>query len=117
MLQYRLLSVGFRLLSDQLFGKKLVTRLTICSLVFPVLVLGSGFGFLLLQLLVIAYLLLSSMKVRSIETQVFSSTYVYQQDAQLIMITCPCNVYPLTSHFYIVKLGFTRVYRFFLFSL
>ena len=26
------------------------------------------------------------------------------------MITCPCNVYPLTPHFYIVKLGFTRVY-------
>ena len=22
-----------------------------------------------------------------------------------IRITCPCNVYPLTSHFYIVKLG------------
>ena len=26
----------------------------------------------------------------------------------LIMITCPCNVYPLTPHFYIVKLGFYR---------
>ena len=24
-----------------------------------------------------------------------------------IMQTCPCNVYPLTPHFYIVKLGFT----------
>ena len=24
-----------------------------------------------------------------------------------IMITCPCNVYPLTAHLYIVKLGFT----------
>ena len=22
------------------------------------------------------------------------------------MLTCPCNVYPLTPHFYIVKLGF-----------
>ena len=29
------------------------------------------------------------------------------------MITCPCNVYPLTLHFYIVKLGFTG-YTFFL---
>ena len=28
------------------------------------------------------------------------------------MITCPCNVYPLTPHFYIVKLGFTGVYKF-----
>ena len=28
------------------------------------------------------------------------------------MITYPCIVYPLTSHFYIVKLGFTTgVYR------
>ena len=26
------------------------------------------------------------------------------------MITSPCNVYPLTPHFYIVKLGFTGVY-------
>ena len=29
-----------------------------------------------------------------------------------IMQTCPCNVYPLTPHFYIVKLGFTGVYIF-----
>ena len=29
-----------------------------------------------------------------------------------IMITCPCNVYPLTPHSYIVKLGFTGVYIF-----
>ena len=35
-----------------------------------------------------------------------------QQGAENIMITCPCNVYPLTSHFYIVKLGFTGVYIF-----
>ena len=29
-----------------------------------------------------------------------------------IRITCPCNVYPLTPHFYIVKLGFAGVYIF-----
>ena len=29
-----------------------------------------------------------------------------------IMLTCPCNVCPLISHFYIVKLGFTGVYVF-----
>ena len=29
--------------------------------------------------------------------------------------TCPCNVYPLESHFYIVKLGYARVYIFFFF--
>ena len=34
-----------------------------------------------------------------------------------IMKTCPCIVYPLTTHFYIVKLGFTGVYNFFLFLL
>ena len=26
-----------------------------------------------------------------------------------IMITCMCNLYPFTPHFYIEKLGFTRV--------
>ena len=31
-----------------------------------------------------------------------------------IMITCPCDSHPLTPHFYIVKLGFTGVYIFFL---
>ena len=34
-----------------------------------------------------------------------------------IMITYPCNVYPLTPNFYIVKLGFTGVYNVFLFLL
>ena len=29
--------------------------------------------------------------------------------------TCPCNVYPLEPHFYIVKLGYAGVYLFFLF--
>ena len=33
-----------------------------------------------------------------------------------IMLTCPCNVYPITPHFYIVKLGFTGVYIIFLLS-
>ena len=31
-----------------------------------------------------------------------------------IRITCPCNEHPLTPHFYIEKVGFTRVYIFFL---
>ena len=31
--------------------------------------------------------------------------------------TSPCNEYPLTPHFYIVKLGFTWVYNIFLFLL
>ena len=33
------------------------------------------------------------------------------------MLICPCNVHPLTPHFYIVKLGFTGVYIIFLFLL
>ena len=33
------------------------------------------------------------------------------------MLTCPCNVDPLTPHFYIVKVGFTGVYIIFLFLL
>ena len=35
----------------------------------------------------------------------------------VIMKTSPCNVHPLTPHFYIVKLGFTGVYIIFLFLL
>ena len=31
-----------------------------------------------------------------------------------IMKTCPCNEYPLTPHFYLVKLGFIGVFIFFL---
>ena len=31
--------------------------------------------------------------------------------------TCPCDSYPLTPHFYIVKMGFTGVYIIFLFLL
>ena len=34
-----------------------------------------------------------------------------------IRITCPCDLYTLTPHFYIVKLGCTGVYIFFLFLL
>ena len=34
-----------------------------------------------------------------------------------IMQTCPCNEHPLTPHFYIVKLEFTRVYTIFFFLL
>ena len=34
-----------------------------------------------------------------------------------IMQTSPCNEYPLKPHFYIVKLGFTGIYIFFLFLL
>ena len=38
--------------------------------------------------------------------------------AQLnIMQTSPCNEYPLTPHFYIFELGFTRVYIFLIFAL
>ena len=36
---------------------------------------------------------------------------------QFIMKTCPCNEDPLTPHSYIVKLGFTGVYIFFIFAL
>ena len=38
-------------------------------------------------------------------------------DVETSMLTCPCNVYPLTPHFYIVKLGSTGVYIFFIFLL
>ena len=38
-------------------------------------------------------------------------------EAGNIMQTSPCNEYPLTPHFYIVKLGFTGVYIFLIFAL
>ena len=34
--------------------------------------------------------------------------------SNIIRITGPCDLYPLTPHFYIVKLGFTGVYIIFL---
>ena len=37
---------------------------------------------------------------------------LYEQNQTTIMITCPCGLYPLAPHFYIVKLGFTGVYIF-----
>ena len=40
-----------------------------------------------------------------------------QNRSECIRITCPCNEHPLTPHFYIEKVGFTRVYIFFLFLL
>ena len=47
-------------------------------------------------------------------------TLVYHFESFLLIITitspsCPYNVYPFIPHFYIVKLGYTRVYIFFLF--
>ena len=38
-------------------------------------------------------------------------------NGQNIMQTCPCDLYPLTPHFYIMKLGCIGVYMFFLFLL
>ena len=45
---------------------------------------------------------------------VLTSTHDLMLD---IMLTCPCNAYPRTPHFYIVKLGFTVVYIFLIFAL
>ena len=40
-----------------------------------------------------------------------------RQSFGIITKTSPCNKHPLTPHFYIVKLGFTGIYFFFLFLL
>ena len=41
-------------------------------------------------------------------------TYVSRGNCDsYIKITCPCYIYPLTPHLYIVKLGFTGVFFFF----
>ena len=39
-------------------------------------------------------------------------TFVLSQMLLIIRKTCPCDLYPLTPQFYIVKLGFTVVYIF-----
>ena len=41
----------------------------------------------------------------------------YSNQVHSIMKTCPCNIYPLEPHFYIVKLGYAGVDQFFLFLL
>ena len=46
-----------------------------------------------------------------------SAHNMIKSNAQYITKTCPCNVYPLEPHFYIAKLGYARVYLFFLFLL
>ena len=45
------------------------------------------------------------------------TTVCYSGKQVFITKTCPCNVYPLKPHFYIVKLGFAGVYLLFLFLL
>ena len=44
----------------------------------------------------------------------FTETQPFLEFTLTIMQTSPYNEYPLTPHFYIVKLGFTGVYIFFL---
>ena len=47
-----------------------------------------------------------------LKQKIVSSLFEYH-----IMQTCPCDVDPITPHYYIVKLGFTGVYIIFLFLL
>ena len=42
---------------------------------------------------------------------------LFEIPRSLIRKTCPCKVYPLNPHFFIVKLGYAGVYLFFLFLL
>ena len=43
--------------------------------------------------------------------------WCFMTSRRSIKKTCPCKIYPLQPHFYIVKLGFTGVCLFFLFLL
>ena len=58
-----------------------------------------------LQIYVNAYIVVNNKCVKLILCLVFGHG---------IMKTCPCNVYPLTPHFCIVKLGFTGLYIIFI---
>ena len=44
----------------------------------------------------------------------FQSIGLFRKLQTFITKTCPCNVYPIEPHFYIVKLGFAGVYLIFL---
>ena len=48
---------------------------------------------------------------------VYSVAHYSMKVSADIMLTCPCNVHPLTPHFYIVKMGFIGVLIIFLFLL
>ena len=63
--------------------------------------------------------LLPSVHERHNQMQImyYNKCYTYAFNFETITKTCPCNVYPLEPHFYIVKLGFAGVYLFFLFLL
>ena len=63
--------------------------------------------------------ILGSVRILFIIPQPFiiSSLAKFLIDLEHTMQTSPCNEYPLTPHFYIVKLGFTGVYIIFLFLL
>ena len=50
-------------------------------------------------------------------TPVYTVNCILYMYTSVITKTSPCNEHPLTPHFYIVKLGFTGVYIFFLFLL
>ena len=50
-------------------------------------------------------------------SEFFSPSLSARERLHHIMETCPCNVDPLTPHFYILKLGCTGVYNIFLFLL
>ena len=85
---------------------------------------------MILQLLIKAKLVLVSLIFKAIIYETSASKYLshhyntlhfmYRGEnitfvkALFIRITCPCVLYPLTPHFYIIKLGFTGVYIIFL---
>ena len=89
-------------------------------------VYGVGISLWLRHFLIIAYLYLFPMlRCRLVPKQVCSVAQLTAKFRLLLLLmvndhitkTCPCNVYPLETHFYIVKLGYAGVYLFFLFLL
>ena len=63
------------------------------------------------------------MSICSLSTLLFQTYYhesissTLHQGLEHRLETCPCNEHPFTPYFYIVKLGFTRIYIFLIFAL
>ena len=64
----------------------------------------------------IAYLFIVIAYLFTFCTRIFVA-FLLGFPAVSIRITCPCDLYPLTPHFYILKLGCTGVYIFLIFAL
>ena len=98
-------------------GSVKVNRLYLCAVVFGnvnylLLTTGRSTEMFETPVLLNCYLLVCYVAVTTRSSYYLNLFFYFS-----IRITCPCDLYSLTPHFYIVKLEFTGVYIIFLFLL